>query len=245
VLFAFEEAIGYMCDPENVLDKDGISAMAVGAELCAYLKTINRTLYEQLDYISLLYGYHINENSYVLCHKADIMHKLFDRLRHYDRDAGRTPQSSGRASEKIVEYSNKIKSHMNIGGKPDDTTYVYPKSCGRYQVTGIRDLTVGIEVDYRTNSDRQPELPSSMGTQMLTFYFDNGCEITIRASGTEPKIKWYSEIRKKPSNTNENQLNEQFRQETRDELHELVETCVEEFLQPKKNELIERETSRK
>jgi phosphomannomutase len=32
---------------------------------------------------------------------------------------------------------------------------------------------------------------------MITFYFDNGCKITIRASGTEPKIKWYSEIRKK------------------------------------------------
>ena len=30
---------------------------------------------------------------------------------------------------------------------------------------------------------------------MITFYFDNGCVLTIRTSGTEPKIKWYSEIR--------------------------------------------------
>ena len=30
---------------------------------------------------------------------------------------------------------------------------------------------------------------------MITFYFENGCVCTIRTSGTEPKIKWYSEIR--------------------------------------------------
>ncbi len=30
---------------------------------------------------------------------------------------------------------------------------------------------------------------------MVTFYFENGCILTIRTSGTEPKIKWYSEIR--------------------------------------------------
>ena len=32
-------------------------------------------------------------------------------------------------------------------------------------------------------------------TEGFTFYFDNGCVLTIRTSGTEPKIKWYSEIR--------------------------------------------------
>ena len=30
---------------------------------------------------------------------------------------------------------------------------------------------------------------------MITFYFENGCILTLRTSGTEPKIKWYSEIR--------------------------------------------------
>ena len=74
-----------MCDPQNVLDKDGISAMVVGAEMCVYLKTIGRTLYQQLDIISLLYGYHINNNSYVICNKTDVMLKMFDRLRHYDQ----------------------------------------------------------------------------------------------------------------------------------------------------------------
>ena len=29
---------------------------------------------------------------------------------------------------------------------------------------------------------------------MITFTFENGCMLTIRGSGTEPKIKYYAEI---------------------------------------------------
>jgi phosphomannomutase len=79
-----------MCDSLNVLDKDGISAMCVGAEMCSYLKSIGRTLYQQLDEISLLYGYHINNNSYVICNKTDVMLKMFNRLRHYDQREDQT-----------------------------------------------------------------------------------------------------------------------------------------------------------
>jgi phosphomannomutase len=79
-----------MCDSLNVLDKDGISAMCVGAEMCSYLKSIGRTLYQQLDEISLLYGYHINNNSYVICNKTDVMLKMFNRLRHYDQTEDQT-----------------------------------------------------------------------------------------------------------------------------------------------------------
>jgi phosphomannomutase len=85
---------------------------------------------------------------------------------------------------------------------------------------------------------------------MITFYFDNGSEITIRASGTEPKIKWYSEIRKKKANKQTSEENpmiddEQFRQQIKQELDKLVEEVVEQFLQPKLNGLIERETTTK
>ena len=33
---------------------------------------------------------------------------------------------------------------------------------------------------------------------MITFTFDNGVTATIRTSGTEPKIKYYTEIASKP-----------------------------------------------
>jgi phosphoglucomutase/phosphopentomutase len=51
VLFAFEEAIGFMCST-NVLDKDGISASAVVAEMAVYLhENEKRTLNEQIDWL--------------------------------------------------------------------------------------------------------------------------------------------------------------------------------------------------
>ena len=50
-----------------------------------YLKSIGRTLFEQLNQISLLYGYHINNNSYLICNKTNILFDIFHRLRHYDQ----------------------------------------------------------------------------------------------------------------------------------------------------------------
>ena len=48
VLFAFEEAIGYMCG-STVLDKDGVSSAAVSAEMAAYLYRNNSTLKKKLE----------------------------------------------------------------------------------------------------------------------------------------------------------------------------------------------------
>jgi len=50
VLFAYEEAIGFMCG-SKVLDKDGISAGVRVAELAAYLETIGLTLSDKLEEI--------------------------------------------------------------------------------------------------------------------------------------------------------------------------------------------------
>lgn len=47
VLFAFEEAIGFMCG-STVLDKDGVSAAAVCAEMTAYIYNRNGTIKKKL-----------------------------------------------------------------------------------------------------------------------------------------------------------------------------------------------------
>jgi phosphomannomutase len=58
--------------------------------------------------------------------------------------------------------------------------------------------------------------------------------MTIRTSGTEPKIKWYSEIK---------QLNmTRSREEIRDELNDLVKHMINEFYQPEANNLKARTT---
>lgn len=83
VLFAFEEAIGYMCCP-FVLDKDGVSAAVISAELASFLATKNLSLSQQLKAIYVEYGYHITKASYFICHDQDTIKKLFENLRNYD-----------------------------------------------------------------------------------------------------------------------------------------------------------------
>ena len=42
-------------------------------------------------------------------------------------------------------------------------------------------------------------LPVSPSSQMITFTFENGCVVTLRTSGTEPKIKYYTEHKPDPN----------------------------------------------
>src|SRR6185437_264702 len=48
-VFAYEEAIGYAVDLDDVRDKDGISAALMAAEMAAALKRTGRTLIDRLD----------------------------------------------------------------------------------------------------------------------------------------------------------------------------------------------------
>ena len=67
----------------------------------------------------------------------------------------------------------------------------YPITVAGRKVLRWRDLTVG----YDSNTeDNIPALPSSLDSQMITCWLeeaweDSGIRFTVRASGTEPKIK--------------------------------------------------------
>jgi phosphomannomutase len=58
-------------------------------------------------------------------------------------------------------------------------------------VIGVRDLTTGYD---SSQPDNKAVLPVSRSSQMVTFDFDNGLVTTLRTSGTEPKIKYYTEL---------------------------------------------------
>ena len=59
--FGYEEALGYCVDPQNVSDKDGISAAAVFMEMIAYLKCQNISVWQVLDELSLAHGLHATD----------------------------------------------------------------------------------------------------------------------------------------------------------------------------------------
>nr|AAH76840.1 Pgm2l1-prov protein [Xenopus laevis] len=189
VLFAFEEAIGYMCCP-FVLDKDGVSAAVIAAELASYLATKNVTLTQQLNLIFNKYGYHISRNSYFICHDQKTINDLFEHLRNYNGEKA------------------------------------YPKLCGKFEVSSVRDLTTG----YDSNQpDNKAILPTSKSSQMITFTFANGGVATMRTSGTEPKIKYYAELCAAPGNSDFDVLKK--------ELDDLADAIEEHFFQPEKNKL--------
>lgn len=165
VLFAFEEAIGFMFSPA-VLDKDGISAAAHLATLASFLKLKeNLSLCEKLDQLYGVYGYHNSLNKYFLCYEPEKISKIFERIRNWEGNVGHYPQ------------------------------HILDK---KYKIENIRDLTTGIDT---SQPDGKALLPSSKSTQMITFTLDNGTVITVRTSGTEPKIKIYSEYCAKPEET--------------------------------------------
>ncbi|KAI4222825.1 MAG: hypothetical protein LQ349_007554 [Xanthoria aureola] len=75
----------------------------------------------------------------------------------------------------------------------------FPSHVGHRKVVRWRDLTTGYDSATETYV---PDLPTSANTQMLTCWLDgsdsdDGIRFTVRASGTEPKIKIYLECRSK------------------------------------------------
>ncbi|XP_074649687.1 phosphopentomutase-like [Tubulanus polymorphus] len=195
VLFAFEEAIGFMCGT-NVLDKDGVSACAVMAEMATWLEDNGLTLTQKLNEIYTTYGHHKSNNSYFICHHKPTIDSLFSRLRNFSGEN------------------------------------TYPTHMGKYAIKSIRDLTTGFDNNF---SDNRARLPVSKSSHMITFQFENGCVLTLRTSGTEPKIKFYTEFCADPSkNLNPDDVVQ--------ELELMVKALIDDFLQPEKNNLIWRKS---
>ncbi|PSN50266.1 Phosphoglucomutase-2 [Blattella germanica] len=105
----------------------------------------------------------------------------------------------------------------------------YPTSLmdGKYEIVSVRDLTTGYD---SSQPDHKAILPVSKSSQMITFTFSNGLVTTLRTSGTEPKIKYYTELCASPTEKDLKVI-----QAT---LDEMVGAIVEEFLQPEENGLI-------
>ncbi|KDQ20355.1 hypothetical protein BOTBODRAFT_51664 [Botryobasidium botryosum FD-172 SS1] len=164
VPFGYEEAIGFMIGSQ-LRDKDGISTMVSFAELVASQRAKGTSLVSYLDELYNRYGYFQTSNSYFVCEDPTITDRIFSRLRAYE-----TPAT-------------------------DASQPVYPSSIAGLLVTQVRDLTVGY--DSANAPSFKPDLPLSAG-HMITFRAsdtnsENSIVLTIRTSGTEPKIKYYLE----------------------------------------------------
>ena len=79
-------------------------------------------------------------------------------------------------------------------------------------------------------ADKKATLPTSSSSQMITFTFANGCVATLRTSGTEPKIKYYTEMSGEAKTQTE-------REAVVAKLADIVKHIVADFFEPEKNGL--------
>lgn len=104
----------------------------------------------------------------------------------------------------------------------------YITQVGSAIVTRLRDITKGYDSEM---SDKKSTLPLTPDSHMIMYEFDNNASIILRTSGTEPKIKCYSDMSAGSAGS-----------ENDSELHatlaSFVNECVDYLLQPQVNHLV-------
>lgn len=68
-----------------------------------------------------------------------------------------------------------------------------PKSINNSKVIAIKDYDLSKEFDLISSTEKIIDLPKS---NVLQFYTEDGSKISVRPSGTEPKIKFYFSVKK-------------------------------------------------
>jgi phosphomannomutase len=100
LVFGYEEALGYCCDPEHVKDKDGVSALLLLCELAAQTKAAGRTLVDVLDDLALQHGLHATDQVSVRVADLSLIAAAMERLR-----AAPPRELGGLAVERVDDLS--------------------------------------------------------------------------------------------------------------------------------------------
>jgi phosphomannomutase len=80
--FAYEEAIGYCVDSATVSDKDGISAAIALVQLASELDAKGQTIYDRLQEIWALIGYHATEQISIRVENIKLVANVLSKLRN-------------------------------------------------------------------------------------------------------------------------------------------------------------------
>lgn len=156
-----EESYGYLAG-EFVRDKDAVMSCALLAEVAAFAKHKNISLYDQLIDIYIDYGFY---------------------------------------KEKLLSITKKGKSGSEeIQEMMDNFRNNPPHSINNSTVMLIHDFEKQKTIDQISHLRYDIGLPKS---NVLQFILQDGSKITVRPSGTEPKIKFYFSVNKELLNKND------------------------------------------
>ncbi|GAB3146771.1 phospho-sugar mutase [Microbacterium neimengense] len=81
LIFGFEEALGYLVNPETVRDKDGISAAVAALELASEARAGGRTLQDLLDEFDRTFGFFASDQISVRVQDLSIIGTIMSSLR--------------------------------------------------------------------------------------------------------------------------------------------------------------------
>ena len=79
--YGYEEALGYCVDPDEVRDKDGVSAALVVAEIAASLKASGGSITGRLDELAVTHGVHATDAFAVRVEDLSLIDQIMARLR--------------------------------------------------------------------------------------------------------------------------------------------------------------------
>jgi phosphomannomutase len=100
---------------------------------------------------------------------------VFDRLSQLRQELGIFVTNNGYFISKDPKITEQIFDDFRTGDK---------SHIGSFKISSYSDITKGVNT----------ELPLTPDAQMIQLIFECGATCTLRASGTEPKIKFYTEI---------------------------------------------------
>jgi len=137
------------------------------AELVVSVTSKGMSVRQHLDDLYIRYGYFKTNNSYFICDNPETINKIFARVRRYSSESS--------------------SSNVGVGA--------YPTEIAGLRITRVIDLTTGY--DSGNAPSYKPTLPLSSG-HMIQFEAERDLNalkivLTVRTSGTEPKIKYYLE----------------------------------------------------
>jgi phosphoglucomutase len=144
-----EESYGYLAG-EFVRDKDAVMACALIAEMAAWAKEQDKSMFDILTDIYLEFGFY--------------KEKLMNLEKHGKEGA-----------EEIARMMNDFRENP-------------PTEINNSKVKCIKDYKKCLSFDMENNKTDKIELPNS---DVLQFILKDGTKISVRPSGTEPKIKFY------------------------------------------------------
>ncbi|XP_022915850.2 glucose 1,6-bisphosphate synthase-like [Onthophagus taurus] len=225
VILGFEDTYGYMFT-DQLYDKDGIIASVQVMTMVAVLNAQKQTLEDKLNEIYAQYGFHINYGSYFNAVSYDDIAQIFEEIRHYHGDEPEKPQEKCHCIPEAYKDPLKKEEGCCCNPFPPPDKKIYPRTIGKgkFDITHVRDITIGFD---NNEPNRKSVLPRQPNMQMITFEFSNGIEITIRTNPKEAKLRFCAEIITKEEDLgllNGTKL-----------VKEVMHRIINDFLKPTKN----------